>query len=173
MSEPYTAQITLFAGNFPIRGWAYCNGALLAIAQNSALFSLLGTTYGGDGRQSFGLPDLRGRYPRGYCGGAGPGLNNVPLGSKAGAQTHLMTTQEMPSHNHTLKPNALEAPATQNEPQGNPLGISQIYAPGTPDRTTLPTETNFTGGNLAFNILDPYQGLNYLIALTGVYPSRS
>ena len=173
MTEPYLAQITLFGGNFAIRGWAYCSGQLLPISSNSALFSLLGTTYGGDGRTTFALPDLRGRSPRGSEGNAaGPGLAPVRLGEKAGAVTHTLTVGQMPNHHHTMTPNAIQDDPTQTDPNGNYLAAGTFYRPGTPDATTAGQTAN-TGGSQSFSILNPYLGLNYIIATIGTFPSRN
>ncbi|MBD3756388.1 MAG: phage tail protein, partial [Gammaproteobacteria bacterium] len=98
MSEPFVGEIRMFAGNFAPRGWAFCDGQLLAVSQNDALFSLLGTIYGGDGRTTFGLPDMRGRIP--VHQGSGPGLSPRRLGSKSGAETETLTVNQMPSHTH-------------------------------------------------------------------------
>lgn len=174
MSDPFLAQVTMFAGNFAPRGWAYCNGSLLAISQYSAVFSLLGTTYGGDGRTTFALPDLRGRSPRGHCGGAGPGLANVPLGSRGGAVNHTLTIQQMPAHSHNLKNNAIDDDGNLSEAAGNALAESaNSYRAGTPNGRTLPDDTQSVGNNQAFDILNPYLGLNYIIALVGTFPSRN
>src|SRR6476619_6096122 len=100
MSEPFMAEIVLFAGNFAPRGWAFCHGQILSIAQNTALYALLGTTYGGDGQTTYALPDLRGRVPVGT--GQGPGLLNINLGEMSGEPTHTLIITEMPAHNHTL-----------------------------------------------------------------------
>src|SRR5829696_275124 len=104
MAEPFIATIIMFAGNFAPRGWAFCQGQLLSISQNTALFSLLGTTYGGNGQTTFALPDFRGRVAVGT--GAGPGLSNISLGEQAGVPTVTLITQEMPMHNHTISGNA-------------------------------------------------------------------
>ena len=174
MTEPYLAQITLFGGNFAIRGWAYCSGQLLPISSNSALFSLLGTTYGGDGRTTFALPDLRGRSPRGSEGNAaGPGLAPVRLGEKAGAVSHVLTVGQLPNHNHPLLNNAKQDAANQNDPQNNFLAAEMNFHTGPADVSTGPTTTGNQGGNQSFNILNPYLGLNYLIATQGIFPSRN
>ena len=176
MTEPYIAQITLFAGNFAIRGWAYCSGQLLAISSNEALFSLLGTTYGGDGRTTFALPDLRGRSPRGSEGNSsGPGLSPVALGQRGGNVSHTMTVAQMANHRHIgIQCNPI--PGTQDSPKGNYLAANETVlmyhdtAGGAGDFTA--GNTGATGGNQAFDILNPYLGLNYLIATQGVFPSE-
>lgn len=173
--EPFfLAEITLFAGNFAPRSWMFCSGQLLSIAQNTALFSLLGTTYGGDGRTTFGLPDLRGRCARGSEGNsAGPGLPVVRLGEKGGAIQHTLTVQQLASHNHPLPNNAVEGGSNQSDPSGNSLAEGQFYATGMPDTRTTPSTTGNQGNNQPFNILDPYLGLNFIIAVQGPYPSRT
>ena len=174
MSEPFIAEIILFGGNFAPRGWAFCSGQLLPINQNTALFSLLGTTYGGDGRTTFGLPDCRGRYARGSEGNsAGPGLTVVRLGEKGGAVNHTLTTGQMPSHNHTLPNNAVEDSPNQTDPAGHSFAEDGSYHDGTAGARTQPTATANAGNSQAFGILDPYIGLNYIIALVGVFPSRN
>ena len=114
MSEPFVGEIRMFAGNFAPRGWAYCDGQLLAVSQNDALFSLFGTIYGGDGRTTFGLPDLRGRFP--IHAGQGPGLSNRRLGSKGGAETVTVTANQLPSHTHPIK--GTNDNATASDPAG-------------------------------------------------------
>jgi microcystin-dependent protein len=138
---PYLGEVDLFAGNFAPRGWAACDGQILAIAQNQALFSLLGTTYGGDGRTTFALPDLRGRVPVGPR--TGLGLTERYLGEKGGTETVTLTEAQMPSHNHTL-----------------------------PDPYVSETTGN-TGGGESHDNMQPYLGMNYAIALQGIYPSRN
>ena len=112
MAEPFIGQIIMFGGNFAIRGYALCNGQLLSIAQNTALFSLLGTTFGGDGRTTFGLPDLRGRVP--VHMGQGPGLTNYSLGQSAGAEQVTLTVNQIPAHTHTATANAVNGPGNSN-----------------------------------------------------------
>lgn len=172
--EPFLGQIMMFGGNFAPRGWAFCDGQLLSIAQNTALFSILGTTYGGDGRTTFGLPDLRGRAP--VHPGNGPGLTPIALGQKAGAETHTLTLNEMPSHSHSMHGEL--AVADKQTPQGNMLALTQnnpIYAAPVPadDRTMAPSSIGNTGGSQSFGLRNPYQAVNFIIALQGIFPSRS
>jgi len=170
--DPFIGEVILFAGNFAPRGWAFCEGQLLPISQYSALFSILGTTYGGDGRTTFALPDLRGRSPIGP--GNGPGLDQIRLGSKGGAFQHTLDITQIPSHNHQLN-QALTAynMRTMNKGQYKP-GFGSFLTVDA-DRTTKNTQENTmnTGGSQPFNLRDPYLGIHYIIALQGVYPSRS
>ncbi|WP_296385582.1 tail fiber protein [Winogradskyella sp.] len=181
--EQLMGQIMLFGGNFPPRGWALCDGQLLPIASNSALFSILGTTYGGDGRTTFGLPDLRGRAA--VHAGRGPGLSPIVRGQKLGAENVTLTVPNIPSHSHagaglTVSLGCNEDDGNSDEPSGKNFGIAQS---GTP-YNSQPNDASFgggtvagntapTGSNQAFNVRNPFTGVNYIIALTGIYPSRS
>jgi len=172
MSEPFVGQIIMFGGNFAIRGWALCDGQLLAISQNDALFSLLGTTYGGDGRTTFGLPDLRGRVP--IHQGQGPGLSPRTLGQKIGAEQVSLTANEMPSHNHVF--NADAEPALNLGPGGALLAEpsnTDIYGAGTPPATLDGSAIANAGGGTPHPNVMPFQCVSFLIALFGIYPSRS
>jgi len=175
MSEPFIGQIMLVPYNFAPRGWAFCNGQILPIAQNTALFSLLGTTYGGNGQTTFALPDLRGRVP--VSSGQGPGLQNYDLGQVGGSETQTLTVNEMPLHNHTFALGAIDDDANlglaANNYLANVASPGQVYRSGPPD-TTLGTQITATvGGNQPVEILQPYLGLNYCIALEGIFPSRN
>jgi microcystin-dependent protein len=183
--EGTIAEIRLFAGNFAPRTWAFCAGQILSIAQNTALFSLLGTTYGGNGQTTFALPDFRGRVAVGT--GQGPGLPNVVLGEVSGSPTMTLTTNNMPSHNHLATLNASTVRATAQTPTaGAVLGratdsagtaIPFIYSPaGSATSVALGSTsvaTGLTGGNQPFSIMQPYLGMNYIICLFGIFPSRS
>lgn len=179
MAEPFIGEIRAFGFNFAPRGWAQCDGQLLPIAQYSALFSLLGTTYGGDGRTTFGLPDLRGRSA--VHEGSGPGLIPVQLGQKGGAETTTLSVANMPSHNHVAVLHAEAKPGTLRGPAGNMLAIAStgadIYTPADPkENKAMAADSivvNNTGGGQAFNNRDPFQVVNYCIALQGIFPSRS
>ena len=176
--EPFIGQITWFAGNFAPRGWAFCDGQPLLISQNQALFSILGTTYGGDGRTTFALPDMRGRSP--VHEGSGPGLPTVRLGEKGGATSFTMTQNQMPSHTHTSAIKALEEDAVLSEPNSSavlaihPGGPS--YAPSDGAEIAISPNsvlTNNTGGGQAVNLRSPYTSVNCIIALVGVFPPRN
>ena len=174
--EPFIGQIMMFGGNFAPRGWALCDGQLLPIAQNSALFSILGTTYGGDGKTTFGLPDLRGRAP--MHAGHGPGLSARQLGQKSGSETNTLTTNQIPSHKHGL--NASNEPGSINTAAGNSLGsFGQSLPPSGPYTSSSPnTPMNAgaigsTGGGQPVNNMQPFQVVNFVIALQGIFPSRS
>lgn len=177
MSEPFLGQITMFGGNFAPRGWAFCNGQLLAISQNSALFSLLGTIYGGDGETTFALPELRGRAPIHW--GSGPGLSTRNIGAKGGVETVTLTTNQIPSHDHALFGDAGSANAstplgnahaTGEDPNRNPLNQYSNVAP----TSAMHADTvGNTGGGQAHENMMPWQAVSYIIALTGVYPSPS
>jgi microcystin-dependent protein len=172
MSEPFVGEIRMFAGNFAPRNWALCDGQLLAIAQNDALFSLLGTIYGGDGRTTFGLPDLRGRIP--IHAGSGPGLTPRALGEKAGQENVTLTENQLPSHTHPVK--ASTAAATQNNPDGQFLGASptvRVFRPAALDTSLDATSISNVGGSQSHGNVMPFLCINFIIALFGIYPSRN
>jgi microcystin-dependent protein len=166
--DPILGQIIIFAGNFAPRGWALCDGQLLPISQNTALFSLLGTTYGGDGRTTFALPDLRGRVP--IHAGQGPGLSNYALGARGGSESTTLTTNNLPAHSHPLL--ATSTGQADDSPAGNVLAQADIYAAG-PTNVTLGTSVGPVGENQPLPNLQPYTCINAIIALEGVYPSRN
>lgn len=187
--EPFIGQIMMFGGNFAPRGWAFCDGQLLPISSNSALFSILGTTYGGDGRTTFALPDLRGRSPIGM--GHGPGLSMRTQGEKGGSETTTLNVTNIPSHNHSVAPASFMASsqdATEQVPGTNgattlasPIASGRpaaIYNSQTPDVTLnssggAVSSTGNTGGNIPINNMEPFIAVNYVIALVGIFPSRS
>ncbi|MEP5154563.1 tail fiber protein [Planktotalea sp.] len=174
--EPFLAQIVMFGGNFAPRGWALCDGQLLPISSNSALFSILGTIYGGDGRTTFALPDLRGRFP--LHPGNGPGLPSYREGQKGGQYEVSLTIPHLPSHNHTAILQAGQVPATSQNAAGKVLGGAEIYEADVPasNLTAMgPDSVRLanTGGSIPFSIENPYTAVNFIIALQGVFPSRS
>ncbi|HZO92294.1 MAG TPA: tail fiber protein [Candidatus Baltobacteraceae bacterium] len=173
MSNPFVAEIRIFAFNFAPRGWAFCDGQLLPISQNTALFSLLGTYYGGDGKATFALPNLQGSAP--LQQGQGAGLTLYDLGEQGGSQYVTLLTSEMPVHTHTISGDATPLNAKQVSPSGNvpgaPTGQS-FYA--TAATTSMnPSMLSIAGGSQPHNNMMPYLTLNFCIALQGVYPARS
>jgi len=166
MSEPFLGEIKIMAFGFAPKGWALCNGQLLPINQNQALFSILGTTYGGDGRVNFGLPDLRGRVPV-YQGGG------IVLGQRAGEETHTLILSELPAHSHGIT--ATTAVSNNTNPVGHlwAQGQSPIYGtPGTPIAMNTTLVSN-VGGNQPHTNMMPYLVLNFCIALQGIFPSMT
>ncbi len=185
MSDPYLGEIELFAFGFAPNGWAMCAGQLLPIAQNQALFSVLGTTFGGDGIRTFALPDLRGRVPVGQ--GNGQGLTPRVMGETGGEEAHTLLPAETPPHTHPLQalanqstttntdapgPTVVLAQATGMDKNGNPLAMN-LYAPDTaPAQAMAAAAIGVTGGAPHPNLM-PYLAGNFCIALTGVFPSRN
>jgi microcystin-dependent protein len=172
MAEPFIAEIRMAGFNFAPVGWATCDGQLLSIAQNTALFSLLGTTFGGNGTTNFGLPDLRGSAPLHF--GQGPGLTDRSLGEKSGAATVTLAANELPAHTHTFQ--GVAASATSNNPVGNlPASIrtSTPYSPAGGTTSAMSASAIGGGGsNQPHNNMQPYQTILFIIALQGIYPSR-
>ena len=171
MSEPFIGQIQIWGGNFAPRGWAFCTGALLPIAQNTALFSILGTTYGGDGRTTFGLPNLIERAP--MHPGNGPGLTPRRLGDTGGAATVTLNLNQIIEHNHDLGGSGNDN--NSSTPIGNVPGVAEGDPPyrSTSDTTMLGTALAPVGGGGGHNNLQPTLGLSFVIAITGTFPSRS
>ena len=185
--EGTVAEIRMFGGNFAPRNWAYCDGQLLAISSNTALFSLLGTTFGGDGRTTFALPDMRGRtavHP-----GTGPGLSTYRLGQRSGSETNILNITQMPAHNHQAALDVNAAVQVNNgdgedpQPNGNFLarstgGDSYIDNGGAGQSLAGVSATGsvtigMTGANSPVNNMQPYLCVNYIICMFGVFPSRS
>ena len=181
--EGFLGEVRIFAGNFAPRSWAFCEGQLLPISQNSALFSIIGTIYGGDGRTTFALPDLRGRVPVGS--GNGPGLSSYRQGAKGGRESVVLTTAQLPSHNHGATLKFFNAPGDTNNPNNayfsgtgpvsggtfvlsfnNDTGSTQAFASDTFHATN-------TGGSQSIDLRQPWIAIYYIIALQGTYPSRS
>ena len=173
MADPFVAEIRIFPFNFPPKGWAFCNGQLLPLSQNTALFSLLGTFYGGDGKSTFALPNLQGSVP--VHQGQGSGLSQRFLGEQGGSQNVTLLVSEMPFHTHTLQ--ASFTPADLKEPQdGAVLTRNQngaIYNPAVAPLVTMAPQTlTPAGGSLPHNNMMPYLTLNFIIAMQGVFPPR-
>ena len=174
MADPFVAEIRIFPFNFAPKGWAFCDGQLLPISQNTALFSLLGTTYGGNGKSNFALPDLQGSVP--MHPGQGPGLSLHDLGETGGSETVTLLISEIPGHNHSYN----ARPTGAVPPQPSPVGIaparsnSRPYSPAsvTPTGQMNFTGTGIAGGSLPHNNMMPYLTLNFCIALQGVFPPR-
>ena len=172
MSEPFYAEIRIFAGNFAPRNWAFCDGQILPIAQNTALFSLLGTTYGGDGRTTVALPNLQGRAP--MHPGRGAGLTFRRLGQQVGAETITLNESQIPSHTHTMQ--ATMAPTGSGSPENGSLTrmTAPIYQSDTGNLQGMASQAlDSAGGEQAHSNMQPYLVVNFIIALDGLYPSRS
>ncbi len=171
MSEPFIAEVRIFAGNFAPRGWAFCDGQLLPVSQNTALFSLIGTTYGGDGRTTTALPNLQGRAP--MHPGRGPGLTSYRLGQKTGTETVTLSEAQMPNHTHT--PRANTSLGDEPQPANMALARSNVrYQQNTTSNLVNMSDQAMpsAGGSQAHNNLQPYITMNFIIALVGLYPSR-
>ena len=177
--DEFIAIIKMFGGNFAPRGWALCNGQILSIAQNTALFSLLGTTFGGNGQTTFALPDLRGRVP--IHPGQGPGLSSYSLGQQAGTESITLTQNNLPPHSHILNANA-GGKANIANPTGNFLGVGNVPSSGeninmynTAAGANALNPGSITGGGNSnpFSIIQPYLCVNFIICLEGIFPSRN
>ncbi len=175
MSQPFIAEIRMFGGNFAPRGWAFCNGQIMSIAQNTALFSLLGVTYGGNGQTTFGLPDLRGRasmHP-----GQGPGVSPRSLGEQGGSPTVTLIQTEIPAHTHTFSANGSDPGEDLSPGPSEYLSRSAgglVYSTSSAPPVTLnPATISPAGGSQPHNNRQPYLGITFIIAMQGVYPSRN
>jgi microcystin-dependent protein len=173
-SEPFLGEIRCFGFNFAPRGWLPAEGQIMAIAPNTALFSLLGTTYGGDGQTTFALPDLRGRSIVGVD--QGPGLTPIEIGEFGGAEATTLSTAQLPAHTHVVTPQGGAGDATLVSPAGAVPATkarTTLYAPGPGSVPMAPTATSSTGGSQPVPIRSPYLGMNCDIAVEGIYPSRN
>jgi microcystin-dependent protein len=175
MSDPFVAEIRIFAGNFAPKGWAFCDGQLLPISQNTALFSLLGTTYGGDGKSTFALPDLQGRSPMQH--GQGPGLSFRQLGEMSGTETVTLLQTEMPQHTHRVQAvtRSQFTVGNTNSVEGNLLASPRTgnqYTPNLVPQMMAPLSVGMTGGSQSHNNMQPYLTLTFIIALQGIFPPR-
>ncbi|MFB9329922.1 phage tail protein [Paenibacillus aurantiacus] len=173
MSEQYIGEIRMFAGNFPPSGWAFCDGRLLAISQFDVLFSLIGTTYGGDGQNTFALPDLRGRIP--LHAGTNPSTgSSYILGQLGGTEAVTLTSRQLPAHSHIVQ--ASNALSESADPAGNVWGLSpnlNPYVNGAPSGSMNASAISAVGGNLPHDNMMPYLPVSFIIALEGVYPPHS
>lgn len=177
MSDQFVSEIRIFAGNFAPKGWAFCNGQILPISQNTALFSLLGTTYGGDGKSNFALPNLQGAAP--LQTGQGPGLTLRDLGEVGGEPTVTLLETEMPAHPHTARCNGgnggdVNSPANATWSKAHtgktPLNV---YSASAPPTNVLMRPLSVAGGNQPHNNMPPFLTLNFIIALQGIFPPRA
>lgn len=174
MAEPFLGQIMMAGFNFAPRGWAFCNGQLMSIAQNTALFSLLGTYYGGDGKVTFALPNLQGRAT--IQQGQGPGLSSYVIGEMSGEQNLTLISTEMPMHNHTA--NGTSVSGNQPSPinhiwAAESAGATSIYTNTPPNTTMNVMAIGLAGGSQPHNNLQPYLGITFVIALEGIFPARN
>jgi microcystin-dependent protein len=171
MATPFIGQITMFGGNFAPFGYAFCNGQLLSIAQNTALFALIGTTYGGDGQTTFGLPDLRGRVP--VHQGQGPGLQSYVIGQNGGTETVTLITSQVPAHSHTLAANS--NPGDSSSPANSFFAAvsSSIYSSSAPNAQMNAAAVGLAGGSQPHDNMLPFLVINFIIALQGIFPSRN
>jgi microcystin-dependent protein len=171
MSEPFVGEIKMFAGNFAPRGFSLCDGQLLSVSQNDALFSLLGTIYGGDGRTTFGLPDMRGRLPIHF--GSGPGLSPRNIGWKGGSEEVTLTTPQLPAHSHGFSASTDSADSKNPRDRIPAMRSEPGYGPAASTTTMHSNSLDPTGGGGAHSNLMPFQCVNFIIALIGIYPSRN
>jgi microcystin-dependent protein len=174
--EPFIGEIRMFGGNFAPRGWAFCDGQLLPIAQNTALFSLLGTMYGGDGRTTFGLPDLRGRFP--MHPGTGPGLSPRTQGEKDGAEQVTLTLAQIPAHTHSAEVAADSTIGASDQPRGALPARNASATPGYGTDPNVRMDSAMVrlapaGGGQPHNNMPPFHTVNFIIALQGIFPSRN
>ena len=173
--DSYIGEIRLFSGNYAPKDWALCNGQILQIAQNTALFSILGTYYGGDGKTTFGLPNLQGSAPMHW--GNGPGLTPRTIGEKGGSATVTLTTAQLPAHTHAVS--GINSAGNQTSPAGgdwatgNARPAPSLYSNAAPNTTLNPAAVSASGGGQAHNNMSQYLAVNYIICLKGYYPARS
>lgn len=168
MSTPFIGTIMAFGFNFPPVGWVLCDGSLLPISQYDALYALIGTTYGGDGVNTFGVPDLRGRSPLSM--GQGPGLSNYVQGQLSGTESVTLLPSQMPAHTHTLM--ATTAPASTNNPNGAVLATAEVWTDIAPDSNMLGTAVSLVGGNQPHENRQPFLVVNFCMATEGIFPSQ-
>jgi len=171
MADPFVAEIRIFPFNFAPKGWAFCDGQILPISQNTALFSLLGTTYGGDGKSNFALPNMQGNAP--MHPGQGPGLSLHDLGEVGGSQTVTLLQSEMPVHTHSLMAQTIDQGDNRIPSPTLNLGNTQMYHAGPSTAQMNPLAVSLAGGDQPHNNMQPFLTLNFCIALQGVFPPRS
>ncbi len=171
MADNFIAEIRIFPFNFAPRSWAFCDGQLLPISQNTALFSLLGTFYGGDGKSTFALPDLQGNAPMFY--GEGPGLSLYDIGQVSGSSTVTLLESEMPTHNHTLRGTIDDAESSDSNGQALSKATSAVYSASSPNAAMSPNALALAGGDQPHNNMMPYLTFSFCIALQGIFPPRS
>ncbi|MFF0825630.1 phage tail protein [Brevibacillus sp. NPDC003359] len=171
MAEPFIGEIRMFGGDYAPQGWALCDGQLLSISENDTLYSLIGTTYGGNGQTTFGLPDLRGRIPLNQGTNPRTGTTYV-MGGKNGVESVTLTVRELPAHTHTV--HASSQPGTQNSPANAVWAKNaQQYSTNAPDGLMNASSLSSVGGNQPHNNLMPFTVINFIIALYGIYPSQN
>jgi microcystin-dependent protein len=172
MSSPYIGEIRMFGGSFAPAGWAFCSGQAMPISENDALFTLIGTTYGGDGQETFNLPDLQGRVP--IHMGQGPGLQSYQIGEAAGVESVTLTTQQIPAHNHAFV--ASTSPGTSNSPQDTvPASppVAKLYRLTSPADPFPAGLLQPAGGNQPHDNLMPYLAISFIISLFGIFPTQT
>ena len=174
MSSPFVAEVRIFPTNFPPTGWAFCDGQLLPISQNTALFSLLGTAYGGDGKSNFGLPDLQGAAPMHASFDSANGISAHPLGAMGGEESVTLLQSEIPFHTHSLETSTSDANSNSPAAQllASAVGVGMYAAPSNPLQQLNPSALSVAGGSLPHNNLMPALVLNICIAMQGVFPQR-
>jgi microcystin-dependent protein len=171
-NNPFVGQIMMVGFNFAPQGWAFCDGQLLSIAENDVLFQLIGTTYGGDGQTTFGLPDLRGRVPVGI--GQGPGLSPYVIGQLFGSEAVPLTVNQLPPHQHVYSPGASQDEPTSDRPDNNYPAVGGYYAATTNSSSPMGAPTvGSAGGNQPHTNVQPLLGINFIISLFGIFPSQN
>ena len=171
MADPFVGEIRMFAGNFAPEGWAFCNGALLSIAENEVLFQLIGTTYGGDGVNTYALPNLQSRVP--IHQGSNPGAGSYVIGQSAGEESVTLTTQQIPAHTHQA---SCGATGNQSSPGGNYWAYSTkelLYSSAAPNASMNPTDVTAVGGSQPHNNIQPYLAISFIISLFGIFPTQN